>query len=368
MTEDNRIELKERKRKRLVSMCAHFIFLLILFILPELVLSIASPHRRVMFYTGFYVKTLIYIVAFYLNYFVIIDRTLSRRGGGLHLGRFLLWNFVILVVGVILGYLSVDISHYNRGTAPISIWQSALKSTAYMLRDAVMITLTVALSVALRLSTIWENINTQRQQMLTEQRTSELAQLKNQLNPHFLFNTLNAIYALVDISPDDSKKAIHRLSGLLRYMLYEDVSAVRLAQEVSFIEDCVSLIRLRISHREVVLNINIDGYENTIVPPLLFVTLVENAFKYGTTAADTHPIEISMSITDKHIVFKTCNSFSQNAYEKSAKDSGIGLTNLRRRLVLLYGSEAFLDTSVTDNLYSTTLTVPLKTPPSITQT
>lgn len=371
MEKNNIIEHGENKRKRFVSVCSHFIFILILFILPGLVLSMAMPHRHSMFCIGFYAKALIYVAAFYINYFVIIDRTLARHTRGLHIGRFMMYNLIVLIVGIILGCavfeLCVNPYYHATRTIEISFWQSVLKMTAYILRDGVMITLSIGLAVALRLSSIWTSIDNQRREVLAEQHSSELAHLKNQLNPHFLFNTLNSIYALVDIAPDDAKKAIHRLSGLLRYMLYEDVSAVRLAQEVRFIEDYVSLIRLRISHRDVIVKLNIEGHEDTIIPPLLFVALLENVFKFGHTAADNHPIEIELSVSDNKIVFKTCNSFTQNAYENS-KDSGIGLANLRRRLDLIYGKSAVLITSANNNLYSTTLTVPLNAPPSITQT
>ncbi|MCH5222025.1 MAG: histidine kinase [Muribaculaceae bacterium] len=357
-------DIKENKRKRGVSICAHVLFMLILFILPELVLTIAFPHRRgFIFYPGFYIKTLIYISAFYVNYFIIIDRTLAKPGRVLRISRFLLYNLIVLVIGLTLGHLSTTLfSRPFRHTIEMSIWQQVFRSASFVLRDAVMIILTIGLSVALRLPTIWANIDNQQQKMLAEQRSSELAHLKSQLNPHFLFNTLNTIYALVDIGPDEAKKALHRLSALLRYMLYEDVNSVRLSQEAQFIEDYVSLMRLRICHREVKVNIDITHYESINIPPLLFVALVENAFKFGITGNDTEPIEISMCVKDAQIAFATKNSYSLTDDEKAAKDSGIGLVNLRRRLQLLYGNKAVLNISKRNNIYEAQLSIPLNIP------
>ena len=113
-----------------------------------------------------------------------------------------------------------------------------------------MLTLTLALAVALRLSVKWKDLQQQRRELISNQRAVELDNLKSQLNPHFLFNTLNTIYVLIAVAPDKAQGAVHRLSGLLRYMLYEDTANVMLSQEADFIENYVSLMRLRLSGRE----------------------------------------------------------------------------------------------------------------------
>ena len=342
---------------------SHLLFIIIIFVLPEVVMAISMPHRHVFaIYPGFYVKTLIYIAVFYVNYYIVIDKTLAKDASRRSILRFVLYNLVIVAFCLTLSYL---ISHYafqwpqHRGPHTIPEKVKMLKLLSFVLRDMVMMVLTIGLAVALRLSAKWSDIERQRQQMLAEQRASELDNLKSQLNPHFLFNTLNTIYALVDISPDDAKKAVHRLSGLLRYMLYEDVKAVRLRQEADFIENYIALMKLRMADRRVVVDIELGGRDDAEVPPLLFIPLVENAFKYGNIAKDDYPISISLRVENGTVTCKTSNSFTEFDSGRDEKASGIGLANLRRRLQLIYGNKATLRTATDSNIYNATLTIPI---------
>lgn len=343
------------RRRRFVNVLVHLLFIVIIFVLPELVMAIAMPHRRqFVFYPGFYVKTLIFIGVFYLNYFIIIDRTIGRKGSR-RIWSFLLINLLLIIVGLVLSdiiscWLS---SNPPRGRTKHS---SLLKYASFLLRDGVTMLLVIGLSVALRLSTKWRDIERSNQDLIAAQRTIELANLKSQLNPHFLFNTLNTIYALVDISPDDAKKAVHRLSALLRYMLYEDVKYVALRRETDFITDYVDLMKLRIADREIKFDIDLGDNADREIPPLLFVPLVENAFKYGISASDNVPVEISVKADDKVITCTTSNSFIPGTKtDKTA--SGIGLSNLRRRLALIYGANATLRIICRDNIYRAKLTI-----------
>lgn len=352
---------QENGRSRLATFLAHFIFIVIIFILPDLVWSIARPNRPAFaFYPGFYVKTFIFIGVFYLNYFIIVDRTLSGDGKRRIL-RFVFWNLVLIAAGMLLDYLSSSVWFPSRRFhhSDESTIRQLLKWASFMMRDAVMIILTIGLAVALRLSMKWKDMEQQKQELLAAQRSTELDSLKSQLNPHFLFNTLNTIYALVDIDPEDAKRAVHRLSGLLRYMLYESEVMVKISEEIGFIEDYIELMRLRLSGRPIDVVIDIAGHENDQIPPLLLVSLIENAFKYGSTSESGEPIKVSMKVVDGKFCCSTVNSFSSVPRKADSKASGIGLANLRRRLSLIYGSKASLRTSVDGNIFKTSLSLPL---------
>ena len=142
-------------------------------------------------------------------------------------------------------------------------------------------------------------------------------------------------------------------------MLYENDGSVRLGQELGFIEDYVALMRLRLGSRPVFVDIEADEYADTMVPPLLFVPLIENAFKYGNTAEPARPISISVRVEGRHIECRTTNDFAPAAAGSDRSASGIGLANLRRRLVLLYGSKASLRTSVEGQTYKSSLKIPI---------
>lgn len=346
-----------RPWRKITNSLVHVLFIVIIFILPEILMAMAMPRRGFGTVPGFYVRTLLYIVIFYANYFYIVDNTLAQSRERRNVLRFVAINSALIIGGLVFSYVMARINFTGSVPHPPRN-HSTLKSFTFLLRDGGMIILTIGLAVALRLSAKWQDVDRQRQQILAEQKTMELAQLKSQLNPHFLFNTLNTIYALVDVCPEDAKKAVHHLSGLLRYMLYEDVAEVKLSQETDFIENYVSLMRMRLAGREVKVEISLDGHGDAPVPPLLFIPLIENAFKYGTEDSTKVPVEIRIAVDRQRVICTTSNSFTEHK-EADRKDSGIGLANLRRRLQLLYGTTAKFNTESRDNIFRTCLTIPL---------
>lgn len=350
-------------RGRLVGAISHVLFIVIIFVLPELVMQIALPHRRPpSLFPGFYIKSMIYIAVFYANYFLIIEKTVVDGFDRRRLIAFIGWNILVVGVGLFLShFMSHLVFPSPRRPVNVSGSHALLKTASFLLRDLVMLVLTIALAVALRLSAKWKDLQRQRQELLANQRSTELDSLKSQLNPHFLFNTLNTIYALIAINGADAQNAVHRLSSLLRYMLYEDVDNVRLGQEAEFIENYVSLMRLRLFDREVRLSIDLGSHSGDCIAPLLFIPLVENAFKYGTAASDNTPVDIAIFIENNCVVCTTSNAYNTARPVEVNRNSGIGLTNLRRRLSLLYGTKATFGTWSDGNIFTTRLCIPLQT-------
>lgn len=349
----------------MATFIAHFIFILIIFVLPELMWTIASPRRApFVFFPNFYIKTLIFIAVFYVNYLVIVDRTITA--GRRRILLFVFWNIILVAFGLFIDYLasSVWFPFPHRHPHDGHSLRNLLKWTSYLFRDGAMMILSIGLAVALRLSMKWKDMEQQRKELIAAQRSTELDNLKSQLNPHFLFNTLNTIYALIDIEPDDAKAAVHRLSGLLRYMLYESATMVKVSEEIGFIEDYVELMRLRLSGHPLCVDIDVSGHESDLVPPLILVALIENAFKYGSTADKGEAIKIDIYVKDGRFCCRTENSFvgepvSPVGVSASARASGIGLTNLRRRLSLIYGHRASLKTVAEGHVFKTILSLPL---------
>ena len=316
------------------------------------------------FMSGFYVKAILYVGAFYINYYYIVDHTLGSYTERHKLLKFVLINLAVIAVCLLLGYLyshyftDIDLKPRRRHRH----YSTSMRWVSF-LRDAAMVVLSIGLAVAMRLSAKWHILERQKQELIAAQHSTELDNLKSQLNPHFLFNTLNTIYALIDINPDAAKDSVHQLSGLLRYTLYEDSPRVELKREIDFIKSYSDLMRHRLGKRPVEIKIEIDGIENVAVPPLLFIPLIENAFKYGNTPDISEPITISIRLDDQKIVCSTENSFFVTEENKNKqRSSGIGLQNLRRRLVLIYGSEAALRTSITNGHYKATLSIPIQSP------
>lgn len=193
-----------------------------------------------------------------------------------------------------------------------------------------------ALALALRKSLRNQAL---REQILEEKRRhteDELIWLKNQINPHFLFNTLNNISALINLDADRAQDCISRLSDLLRYAMYDTSKQyVSLAKEVDFMKDYISLMKLRCNEKTVVKS-NFDVESGSVqIAPLLLISLIENAFKHGVSS--NQPSEISISLVEKgsNLSFE-CENTNHAKGDSDHSGSGIGLANMKRRLELLY--------------------------------
>ena len=194
-----------------------------------------------------------------------------------------------------------------------------------------------------------------------EKQEAELNFLKSQTNPHFLFNTLNNIYALARIKSDLAPESILKLSKILRYMLYETGSAfVAIEQELKIIADYIDLERLRYDDSlHVNFNYDVEDMKQAL-PPLLLVPLVENAFKHGVSETRHRPfVEIHLSVKERQLLFLVKNS-TENEWEETPIRENIGLGNLRRQLELLY-REFQLNLEPGDHIFSASLTINLAT-------
>ncbi|WOJ97394.1 sensor histidine kinase [Congregibacter brevis] len=209
----------------------------------------------------------------------------------------------------------------------------------------------------------------QRQQSVLalreQKRSAELDALKNQLNPHFIFNTLNNIYALAIKGSDQTAEAIAKLSGILDYVLYRCNSEyVSLNDEVNMIDDYIALERLRFGDRLAISFVN-EVREPVEIAPLLFLTLIENAFKHGASQAlDTATVDLSLSASEKQIAFEVSNSTSPSSSSDKPSNAaagdrppGIGLKNLRRQLDLLYPNAHRLSINESDKQFTARLVV-----------
>lgn len=366
------VELPKSWKRKMVTILMHVTCIFILYFLPEIVMNIGDPRHDTI-PTGVYVKTIVYIAVFYVNYLVLFDRCINKPHSAL---RFVGYNVVLFVVAMSIIYVAWELIASNQ---PVhSEYQSnqniplkAPDSTVFyvgemehkimiftrFLRDAIILILTITLSLAIKFSNKWVATERQREAQRVTQREEELKSLRSQLNPHFLFNTLNSIYALIDICPETAKHAVHELSHMLRYVLYENPSTVTLKQELKFVDSYVSLMKMRL-HRDVKMKVtlNSNGHDNMLIAPLLFVTIIENVFKHGDITNPTKPIEISI-IAEDNVV--KCHTFNY-VLPSDKKTEGIGLNNLRRRLSLLYGENADLEVSASCDTFTVDLRINVK--------
>ncbi len=364
----------QTRRERLVRCLTHLICLGIVFILPEILNSMGKPFKSVPeLKLGVYSKGLVYIAVFYINYCFIIGRSFERKKFA---WRLIGYNLIVIVAAFMLfSLISVWMQPYwdqawrirqaARGITeavmkPKPEHHAWLKTISFYARDFVMLVLTIGLSIALKLSDTWLRISRRTEQLEAARRQEELQSLKSQLNPHFLFNTLNSIYALIEVSPTQAQEAIHELSGMLRYVLYDNRKEVELVKELTFVENYVKLMSLRLpGSTKVECELNPGSFGQSPIPPLLFIPLIENAFKHGNTGVPGNVIRVSIKAEKSAVICETLNTFKPIKQTEHKEDGGIGLQNLRRRLQLIYGNHASLTTEIDGSIFKATLFVPL---------
>lgn len=218
--------------------------------------------------------------------------------------------------------------------------------------------LILGFDTGLRTAFRWTRLEQERDVLEKEKVKSELAFLRNQVSPHFFMNTLNNIHSLIDFDTEEAKDSIIRLSKLMRHLLYDsEAEKIHISKEIEFIRHYINLMKLRYSDK-VKIELNIDSIiPDTFIPPLLFTSYLENAFKHGISYQKESFIAIDITFTGEQLVFTIRNS---NHKKKQDDDSsGIGIVNSRKRLDLLYGKKYQLEVKDTNHDHIVKLTLPL---------
>ena len=207
-----------------------------------------------------------------------------------------------------------------------------------------------AIAIGIRHFIRVRQIKQQLQDEKAKNTEAELAWLKSQINPHFLFNTLNNISSLTQINPDAAQDAIAQLSDLLRYAMYEtNKKTVPIQGEVEFMRNYIALMELRCNEKTEVTT-TFDVGQNMEIAPLLFISLIENAFKHGVSSNRPSKIDINLLQNDDELVF-SCDNTNYPKDDADRSGSGIGLENTRRRLDLMYANRYKWEQTLEGEMY-----------------
>ena len=303
----------------------------ILFGLPFFFTGRESQTVTVLSYVRSMIVPLSFMLVFYANYFVLIDHFLFAKRPW----KFLLCNVVLIAASMGAVHLMFELLPHPEWEhpRPEREWQ---ETVGFFMVNAMLYMLVAGLSVAIKMTGSWYEMESSRRELEKSRAEAELQNLKSQLNPHFLFNTLNNIYSLIAFSPEKAQEAVHDLSRLLRYVLYDSSHpAVPLSAEIDFLRDYIELMRIRLP-RHVRLFVSLpDEPSQTPVAPLLFISLVENSFKHGVSNEKPSYITIDIHEIGDQLVCKIKNSYFPKA-ESDRSGSGIGLQNLAKRLRMIY--------------------------------
>jgi len=294
------------------------------------------------------IRNLLLAIVIYVHLDVLIPKLQQRKAG--------VYFFSVLLL--ILGYVAVKNAHdaYLYGKVLDMTRQGSLMANTYY--NFSIVAFYLAFSVALHLSKAWYFQRERLQQIEVEKLNTELAYLRSQINPHFLFNSLNTIYFQIDKQNTQARSSLSQFSEMLRYQLYEcNGKEIPIEKELNYIQNYVDLQRQRKDD-----NYKIDfevgaDVRNFTLAPLLMIPFIENAFKYVSHYADRkNEIEITIHRTGNSFLMRVSNTCDR--IEKS-ESSGIGLANVKRRLELLYPDRHQLDIRETDDRFLVTLNVTL---------
>ena len=232
--------------------------------------------------------------------------------------------------------------------------RGAIPSFANFLILAVLL---VGFDAGLQISMRWLGLEQEKIKLQKESVENQLAFLRNQISPHFFMNTLNNIHALLDIDSEEAKNSIVKLSNLMRHLLYDSEGKQNpIKKEVEFVESYIELMRLRFTDK-VKIEVDIpDEIPEKSIPPLLFTSLLENAFKHGISYSHPSFVKISMSFAENELNFEVKNS---NHSKKTDAPSGIGIKNTQKRLDLLFRKGYTLDISESGDKYAVNLSIPI---------
>jgi len=183
--------------------------------------------------------------------------------------------------------------------------------------------------------------------------------LRSQVSPHFLFNILNNMVAMARLKSDLLEPSLIRLSGLMRYMLYEsDETSVTLLRETEYVNSYIELQKIRYASSRF-LHVDMDQGDNQLIEPMLLIPFIENAFKHGTGALEDPVIDISLKISEGLLDFRVKNKYDPNHEEIKDRTSGIGLPNVIRRLNLLYDQKHILTIKKENGWFTVSLQIKL---------
>ena len=339
------------------------------FILTSLIQFYESPFR---INNDFYVQWITGIILFYLNYFYLVPVLLLEKKYWLYF-TFVL-TLVLLFMIIRINYFIPEFNHVRPANmlppkimpdGPTDfikgerrIIMARKQPLFFKIGPSLFYILILTISAIIR--TLTEFYNNQQNKLIAEthRTNTELIYLRKQTNPHFLFNSLNSIYSLAHKKSDLVPDAIVTLSELMRYMLYEtDNKTVALEKEINYIQNYIELQKLRLNDIEdIIINVHGDT-KNRFIEPLLLISFVENAFKYGTDYKGAAHVKIKIFIHENSLDFWIENTIED--YRKDPENSGIGLVNIKNRLDLLYPNAHELDIKQDNQYYRVHLNLKL---------
>lgn len=333
-------------QKKWFTVLLHILFWVVLFSLPSLLRPTDESHSRPSVPAGFFYQYIIncstWIALFYINAYILFPRLIYQK-------KYALYALTVIVVFIFLflvNWLSFELLIPERTFQFAGFVFFYIFPSLFILASSIAFTMFRDRLISERLAKEKENENLK----------TELAFLRSQVSPHFMFNVMNNMVALARKKSDALEPSLIKLSSLLRYMLYEtDEDKVLLEKEVEYLQSYIDLQVQRFG-KKVKVNVQMDEIDASyFIEPMLLIPFVENAFKHGTGLIENAEINIELKAKHNVLQFTVGNKYNNQEGEIKDKTSGIGLQNVRRRLNLLYRKAHTLLITNKENRYIVSL-------------
>ena len=321
-----------------------------IYILNQMLYPLYISKTEDFFFTDFLVTLILNFINFYIIFF-LLPILLGYKN-----------KFRSLAIGIVLVLIIAAFKYY----VELYFWQFVMHSppkimewVSYWFSNNLRLTVIYSIyALLIKIAIDWYESQKLKAELVLQQQASELALLRSQVNPHFLFNTLNNIYSPVYKKSDDAPAAVMKLSGIMRYMLYDAVAdKVLLEKEVEYLKSFIELQNLRLKQKDFVV-MNIQGEMNgRTIAPMLLIPFVENAFKHGSRNVENPGILINLFVDPQQIHFEVTSYMKKNVLEPHDGSGGNGLNNTRRRLELIYPGKHSLFITPGEQMYSVKLTI-----------
>ncbi|MCX6236821.1 MAG: histidine kinase [Bacteroidia bacterium] len=330
---------------------------------------------------GEWIRMFSYLIIFVVNILILVPKFLFQKKYSTYIGLALFVILFTIGMSISLGLIltppqpmEMPPMDFGPGMPPMElgtgmpaplgyrpVTQPEQKSIFMILTDEMIISLlVVGAGTSFKMVSQWLNEESRRKDLEKEQLKTELAFLRHQVSPHFFMNTLNNIHALIDINAEDAKNTIIELSTMMRYLLYDTAQGqTTLKKEINFIESYIALMQLRFP-KKVTVTLDVPKKIHDIqIPPMLFLSFLENAFKHGVSYQTESFVSFKLEQMDNQLNCNIKNSKHNNKENLDKSYSGIGLTNIKKSLKLLFGNDYLLNIYENDKEFEVQLTIPI---------
>lgn len=322
------------------------IFFWLLYTLFWVIVSGSSTHISQI------LKSLIVVffhaVTAYFNIYVLVPLLLQKQ-------KYLSYSLSLILSITLTSFPLVIVIYYSDPEPDSSIWD--LWSQKFFVFHFITTSYAVAITLMLRLLLQWYEREREKTELLRLSTETELKFLKAQINPHFLFNCLNSIYALTLKKSDDAPQIVLKLSDMLRYILYEAGNEkVTVDKEINYLRNYLELEQIRLGNRGEIIFEHTTDSEDYLIEPMLLMPFVENSFKHGLNMKATDGwVKILLQISNGKLHFSISNNKGAKNYVTGNEVGGIGIENVKKRLEMLYKGSHELQVVDGDNVYEVTL-------------